>query len=152
MKRVLMLAYYFPPSKAAGTFRTQHGVITVARMRRPSNPASAQPKYFAVAGPLPKGRALTTVDRPDTGPADVSENQPPYTGAAGRRGDVPHAGVSTGTTGEPDRPVPPGRIGEHEIGSGRPLGEHPELGCPRSPLPDGLDEITNSRVRSVLHR
>lgn len=82
----------------------------------------------------------------------AGEHQPSYTRATGRDGDVAHAGVAADAAGEPDRPVPSRRVGEHQIRVGRPVRELPELRRPGGTMRRRLDQVAGGRVRSMPYR
>jgi hypothetical protein len=84
----------------------------------------------ARCAPFASGWAEPGVDGPDHRPADVRVHEAAYPHPLGLRGGAVHVGVPAHPATEPDRAIPRGRVGEHQVRPGGPLRELPELWRP----------------------
>ena len=71
---------------------------------------------------------------------------------AGLLSNIERRHVAANSASEADRPVPAGRIGEHEVCSGGPGRERPELWRPRNCHCRQAQQITPGWVAGVSHR
>ena len=92
------------------------------------------------------------VYRAERGPADVGENEPVHLVFAGLLGDLRGRHVPAGPSGEPDRAIPAGRFGEHQVHSGRPGGEGPEFRCPGGGRGRDVQQVPPGGVAGVGDR
>src|SRR5512138_3470129 len=63
--------------------------------------------------------------------------------------DLLDRSVTTCSTAKVNRPVPPRRLGKHQVGGFCPLGKDQEFGSPHDVLATGTDEIAIGFVRGV---
>jgi hypothetical protein len=137
-------------------FRTDCGGVVLdwdmagRRVRR--RVRNRDPVGAAGLAPFAERQAVPGVDRAERRAPDVREYQPLDLVLASLPGDFQRRHVSPGAAGEADRPVPAGRVGEHEIRSGGPGGEQPELRCPHRRRRREAQQVAPRRVTGMDYR